>query len=150
MKKMLWLTAIAATTALSLAALSPTPASAADPYGTWLTGDKKGKVRIVNCDGAICGTLVWLQVPIDPDTGRPKTDKRNADASKRDRPLLGVAIVLGMKPSSATKWVGKVYNAEDGNTYSGSFALTGANTADLKGCVMGGLLCKTQIWTRTK
>jgi len=77
-------------------------------------------------------------------------DKRNADASKQSRPLLGIPIVLNMKPSSAPQsWEGDVYNAEDGKTYSGSFTLTGANTAQLKGCVLGGLICKAQTWTRS-
>jgi uncharacterized protein (DUF2147 family) len=126
-----------------------TPARAADPLGTWLTAEKDARVRIVNCGAAICGSLIWLKEPIDPDTGQPKTDKHNADASKQSRPLLGVAIVLSMKPGGTpNQWSGDVYNASDGRTYSGSFTLTGATTAELKGCVMGGLICKGQTWTR--
>ncbi|HEY1749257.1 MAG TPA: DUF2147 domain-containing protein [Xanthobacteraceae bacterium] len=131
--------------ALSLSA----QAFAADPMGTWLTGDKKGKVKIVNCGGSICGTLVWLAEPNDPETHQPKTDKHNTDASKQGRPLLGIPIVLSMKPNGGDVWQGQVYNAEDGGTYSGSFTMTGANSAALKGCVMGGLICKSQTWTRS-
>jgi uncharacterized protein (DUF2147 family) len=122
-------------------------ASAADAIGTWYTGDKEGQVRIVNCGGALCGTLIWLKEPNDPATGRPKTDKNNADASKQSRPLLGVPIVLGMKPSGPGQWTGDVYNASDGKTYSGSFTLTGPSSADLKGCVLS-VFCKSQTWTR--
>ena len=123
------------------------PARAADAFGTWLTSDKEGQVRIVNCGGALCGNLVWLKEPNDPATGRPKTDKHNADASKQSRPLLGVPVVLAMKPNGPGQWSGEVYNAEDGKTYSGSFTLTGPDTADLKGCVLS-ILCKSQTWTR--
>ena len=124
------------------------PALAADPLGTWYTADKDSQVRITNCGGALCGALVWLKEPNDPATGRPKTDKNNADASKQNRPLLGVQIVLGMKPSGTPdQWSGNVYNASDGKTYSGSFTMTGPNTAELKGCVMS-IICKTQTWTR--
>jgi uncharacterized protein (DUF2147 family) len=147
--KILRITATVVVSAIALASIFIAPASAADPFGTWLTGDKKGKVHIVNCSGGLCGTLVWLQEPIDPDTNQPKTDKHNADASKRSRPLLGVSIVISMKPSGGDKWEGQVYNAEDGSTYSGSFTMTSANSAELKGCVMGGLICKAQTWTRT-
>ncbi len=122
-------------------------AAAADALGTWYTGDKESQVRIVNCGGALCGNLVWLKEPNDPATGRPKTDKHNADASKQARPLLGVPIVLAMKPSGPGQWSGEVYNAEDGKTYGGSFTLTGPDTADLKGCVLS-ILCKSQTWTR--
>jgi uncharacterized protein (DUF2147 family) len=143
-------TALIVSAAVGLAPMLAAPAFAADPVGTWLTGDRKGKVRIVNCGGAICGTLVWMQEPLDPQTKKPKLDARNADASKQSRPLIGIPIVLSMKPSATPqKWDGDVYNAEDGKTYSGSFTLTGANTAELKGCVLGGLICKAQTWTRS-
>jgi len=141
--------------AVAFAALGMTltalgPAHAADPLGTWLTGDKKGKVHIVNCGGAICGNLVWLQEPIDPETNKPKLDKNNADASKKTRPLIGAPIVLSMKPNGdGSSWQGQVYNAEDGSTYSGSFTMTSATSAQLKGCVMGGLICKSSTWTKT-
>jgi uncharacterized protein (DUF2147 family) len=147
--KIVRITATMFVSAAAFALIFIAPALAADPFGTWLTGDKKGKVRIVNCSGALCGSLVWLQEPIDPDTNQPKTDKHNVDAGKRGRPLLGVPIVLDMKPNGANTWQGQVYNAEDGNTYTGSFTLTGANSAELKGCIMGGLICKAQTWTRT-
>ena len=135
-----------AAAALATASFSKT-ATAADALGTWYTGDKGSQVRIVNCGAALCGNLVWLKEPNDPATGRPKTDKNNADPSKQGRPLLGVPIVLGMKPSGAGQWSGEVYNASDGKTYSGSFTLTGPNSADLKGCVLS-ILCKSQTWTR--
>jgi uncharacterized protein (DUF2147 family) len=127
------------------------PASAADPLGTWYTQDRDSQVRIVNCSGALCGNLVWLKEPTEPATGKPKTDTNNADAGKRGRPLLGIPIVLSMRPSGTPdKWDGDVYNASDGKTYSGSFTMKGPDTAELKGCVLGGLFCKSQTWTRAK
>jgi len=125
------------------------PAMAGDPTGMWLTQGGKSRVRIANCGGALCGTIAWLNEPDDPETGRPKTDKRNADASRRNRPLIGVAIMLAMKPAGTPdKWAGQVYNAEDGKTYSGSMTLQNANALKLEGCALGGLICKGQTWTR--
>jgi len=125
-------------------------AFAADSSGTWLTETGTSRVRIANCGGALCGTITWLKVPNDPDTGKPKTDKNNADESKRSRPLIGVAIVLGMKPSGAEKWSGQVYNAQDGKTYSGNLVRAGVDSLKLEGCALGGLICKSQTWTRVK
>ena len=126
-------------------------AIAADPVGTWYTEDQESQVRITNCGGAICGSLVWLKEPNDPKTGKPKLDENNADPGKQNRPVLGIQIVLGMRPSGTPdKWDGSVYNAKDGKTYSGSFTMTGPNTAELKGCVLGGLICKSQTWSRAK
>lgn len=131
---------------MSLCALGP--ARAADPTGSWRTEGGKATVRIGKCGDALCGTIVALAEPNDPATGRPKTDKNNADASKRSRPIIGVPIVLGMKPNGADKWSGQVYNAEDGKTYSGHLTLTGAHSLKLEGCALGGMFCRAQTWTR--
>ena len=133
--------------AVALVALAG-PAIAADPAGVWLTQTGGSRIRIADCGGALCGTIVWLKEPNDPETGKPKTDKNNSDASKRSRPLIGVQIVLGMKPAGADKWSGQVYNAEDGKTYSGNLTYSGGNALELKGCALGGLVCKAQAWTK--
>jgi uncharacterized protein (DUF2147 family) len=122
-------------------------ALAADATGNWLTEGGKSRVKIADCGGALCGSIVWLKEPND-EGGKPKTDKNNPDAGKKTKPLIGVQIVLGMKPNGANKWAGQVYNAEDGKTYSGNITLTGDNALQLQGCALGGLLCKSQNWTR--
>ena len=136
--------------AAAMLALTGSEALAADPAGAWLTQTGGSRIRVADCGGALCGTIVWLKEPNDPDTGKPKTDKNNSDASKRDRALIGVQIVLGMKPAGADKWTGQVYNAEDGKTYSGNLTYAGGDTLQLQGCALGGLVCKSQTWTRAK
>jgi uncharacterized protein (DUF2147 family) len=123
------------------------PASA-DPVGTWLTEGGRSRVRVGPCGSALCGTVVWLKEPDDPDTGKPKVDKKNADASKRGRPLVGVAILLNAKPSGSNKWVGQVYNAEDGKTYDGTLTEVSPTSLKLEGCALAGFICKSQVWTR--
>ena len=139
-------TLVAATAFLLLAGLQS--ARADEPVGTWLTDGGKSRIKIADCGGALCGTIAWLKEPNDPETGKPKTDKNNSDAGKRGRPLIGVQIVLGMKPAGQGKWTGQVYNAEDGKTYSGNLTFTGGNSLQLQGCALGGLVCKGQTWTK--
>jgi uncharacterized protein (DUF2147 family) len=135
-------------TAIAFAVLGLTDAALADPIGTWLTENGRSRVRIADCGGALCGTVVWLKEPNDPETSKPKTDKNNADAGKRSRPLIGVQVMLGMRPNGPNKWSGQVYNAEDGKTYSGNLTEQGPNSVRLEGCALGGLVCKGQNWTR--
>ena len=120
----------------------------ADPAGMWLTENGRSRVRVAACGAALCGTVVGLAEPEDPQTGKPKLDKNNADAAKRTRPLIGVAILLGAKPAGANKWSGQVYNAEDGKTYDGTLTEVSPTSLKLEGCVLGGLICKSQQWTR--
>jgi uncharacterized protein (DUF2147 family) len=136
--------ALSAVAALAVAS----PALAADPHGIWLTEPGTSRIRIVDCGDALCGTIAWLKDPNDAETQKPRLDKFNADAGKRGRPLMGVTIVIGMKPAGTDKWSGQVYNAEDGKTYSGSVTMQGASALKLEGCALGGFLCKSQTWTR--
>lgn len=127
--------------AAGLAAASSTLSHAADAKGDWVRPNGASKIRISSCGNALCGNLIWLR--------EPRNDTQNPDASKRDRPLLGVRIVQSMKPTSKdNQWKGKVYNAEDGKTYTGFIELTSANKLKLEGCVMGGLICKGETWNR--
>src|SRR5262249_7258632 len=48
--------------------------AAADATGTWLTEDGKARIRIAACGPALCGTIISLKEPNDPQTNRPKTD----------------------------------------------------------------------------
>ncbi len=120
-------------------------AQAADPNGVWLTEDGAAKIKVAKCGASVCGSVVWLKEPNDT-SGKPKTDTNNVDASKRSRAIIGVPIVLSMKPDGADKWSGKIYNAEDGKTYDGSLTLAG-NTMKVRGCV--SVFCKTKTWTRS-
>jgi uncharacterized protein (DUF2147 family) len=139
--------ALPALTALALITTMP-PANAADPTGTWLTEAGTSRIKIADCGGALCGNIVWMKEPIDPETQKPRADKMNPDTARRTRPLMGVTIVIGMRPSGADKWSGQVYNAEDGKTYSGSITMVSAGALKLEGCALAGLICKAQTWTR--
>lgn len=127
--------------------LLATGAFAADAKGTWWTADKDSQVRITDCGSALCGSIVWLKEPNDPATGKPKTDKNNTEEAKKGRPLMGVQIVLGMKPAGSDKWQGDVYNAADGKTYSGSVTMMSPAKLKLEGC-FAKIFCKSQEWSR--
>lgn len=131
----------AAVLAVGLFAAGGKAAIAADAKGDWVRPNGASKIRITSCGSALCGKLIWLR--------EPRKDTQNPDATKRGRSLVGAQIVQSMKPTSKdNQWKGKVYNAEDGKTYSGYIQLVSANKLKLEGCVMGGLICKGETWTR--
>lgn len=113
--------------ALSLASVA---AIAADASGVWLRDTGASKVKIAACGAALCGHIVWLK---DAATSPAK---------------LGEKIFFDMKPDGDNYWAGSAYNPEDGKTYTGKMALSG-NTLTTKGCVFGGLVCKSVTWSRS-
>ena len=142
---------VAPITALLTALMSAwlVPAHAGDPTGLWINQERDTKIRLSRCGGeGLCGRVAWLGDPNDA-SGRPKTDRHNPDVAKRSRKLIGLPVLLGMRANGADKWSGRIYNADDGKTYVSYVTLASANTLNVQGCVLGGLLCKSMVWTRT-
>jgi uncharacterized protein (DUF2147 family) len=130
--------------ALSLALLAPLAAKATEATGEWLIEDGEARVRIAHCGADLCGNVAWIK------EGAPTVDVNNPDPSKRSRSLIGSAVLLGLKPSGEAQWTGSLYNAEDGRTYTGKLTIVDEHHIKVSGCVLGGLICQTQTWTRTK
>jgi len=83
-------------------------ALAANPEGNWISEDGGTKVHLSTCGGnRLCATLIWLDHPIDPATGKPKTDKLNPDPAKRSRALIGLQVVNSLTPSGPNSWSGR-------------------------------------------
>ena len=117
----------------------------ADPTGTWL--DKDGcTLHIHPCGGALCGTIATLKPAHDPETGQAWTDKKNVDPIRRSRPLLGLQVLIAMRPNGPNKWSGQLYNVENGKTYSGNLIELSPGTIRVEGCVLG--LCGGESLSR--
>jgi uncharacterized protein (DUF2147 family) len=149
------------------------------PEGIWLTKDGDSIVRIHPCSetqadaspapstpaasntaasnkaqtapaGApYCGTVVWLKEPVDAH-GKPKVDDLNSDPAKKNKPVIGLDILLGLT-AQTDHWTGQAYNPDDGKYYDITFKVK-TNTApndqaDLRGCVLK-ILCQTETFTR--
>lgn len=118
--------------------------------GTWLNGTKKGHVQIYKQGGTYFGKLVWLGQPNDT-AGKPRTDEKNTDASKRSRPLMNLIMMYNFKYDGDNVWSdGKIYNPEDGKEYNCKMTLQDPNTLMVRGYVGISLLGKTQTWIRIK
>jgi uncharacterized protein (DUF2147 family) len=117
-------------------------AAATDPVGEWMVTKGYARIRIENCGGALWGAVVWEQIP-------GGVDSKNPDATKRARPTLGLPVLLEMKPTGPNKWVGQIYNSEDGKTYDSNISLgSNPDVLQVRGCVLG-ILCGGEDWTRT-
>lgn len=117
------------------------PAAAADPTGEWLVEDGSARIRVEPCKGALWGIISWTKNP-------PGKDENNPDPEKRNRSVIGMPILLNMERSEPNRWDGEVYNAKNGRTYTAYISLVRKNVLRIDGCVLGGLLCGGQHWTR--
>jgi uncharacterized protein (DUF2147 family) len=119
----------------------------ASPVGLWLAKDG-AKIRITSCGQNLCGFIAQSSPIIDPETGRPLTDKNNIDPAKRNRPMVGVQTLISMRHVGPAKWTGQLYNDDDGKTYDGNLIEQGPSSIRIEGCWLG--LCGGDDLTRIK
>jgi len=114
-------------------------AQSSDPSGTYLSETGETRVRIAKCGSVLCGTIVAVQ--------GDARDVNNPDAAKRGRSLVGVQMISNIQPSG-DGFTGQLYNYKDGKTYNGKMSFAGGNAMQLSGCVLGGLICRSQTWKK--
>ena len=117
------------------------PALASDPTGDWRVADGVANIRVAECNGSMWGVVAWEKSPGGRDTNNP-------DVSKKNRPTLGMPILIDMKKKAGVdQWEGQVYNAKDGQSYSSTIKPVGSDQLEIQGCVLG-FLCGGETWTR--
>lgn len=109
--------------ACSLAAVS---AHAGSANGTWL---RSNGAHVFAFD---CGGGLGLKVVKSPEAHK-----------------VGKTIMCGAKPSGNNTWKGSLLNLDNNQKYSGTVSLSG-NSLSLSGCVLGGIICNSDTWTRLK
>ena len=97
----------------------------ASPLGQWVVRDKSARVLIQTCGPNLCGNLSWT-----------------ADGND-----VGQQILIAMKPDGA-RWTGTVVDIRNGRKYLAHIALQSDQALRLDGCVLGGLFCDGEVWTR--
>lgn len=104
-----------------------TPA-ASSPYGVWLRGDGNARVRIAPCGDDICATNLWIR-----------------DTSKGEN--VGDRLVLTVRKTRTGALAGTAYDPQRDRTYSMEMTVEG-KALRTRGCILGGLLCRSVSWSR--
>jgi uncharacterized protein (DUF2147 family) len=118
--------------------------------GIWMNGEGTAKIQIYKTSaGKYNGRIVWLKEPKDPDTGNPKVDTKNPDASKRSKAILGIVNMVGFDYKGGNKWEnGTIYDPKNGNTYNCSIEMKDDNTLNVRGSIPVVNIGRTDKWTR--
>ena len=132
---------LAAGAAIALATVAYAQ-TAEDAFGVWLNPENQSHTEFYKCGDGVCAKLVKV---VDGQ----KTDDKNPDPAKRNRPIVGLVIMEGAKKAGPNKWAGTVYIRAEGKSYSGTVTVKSKNELDLSGCV-AAIFCKTSTLTRVK
>jgi uncharacterized protein (DUF2147 family) len=114
--------------AAALFLLVTPPIALADiPQGDWLL-DGRVVVEIFDCGNKMCGRILWLKVPRDPQ-GQLDRDKNNPIPTLRNRQLCGLTILWNLQSTGPDRWEGGwFYNPDDGITYRVAAQLRSSDT----------------------
>lgn len=121
---------VAAALAAFAVSVAPMTASAAapDPSGVWMRGDGNARVRIGPCGSNICATNVWIK-----------------DSSGGEE--VGDRLVMTVSPKDGSTLSGKAFDAKRNMTYAIQITV-GASALTTRGCIVGGLVCKSVQWSK--
>ncbi|WP_447752338.1 DUF2147 domain-containing protein [Sphingopyxis fribergensis] len=129
--RLLVLTLLLALAGTAHAAPAPTP------FGLWQNPKGTIVVRTHGCGPLLCGDIVWAG---------PKAiaDARDAGVTA----LVGTELLSNYRASGAGRWTGQVYVPDQGRRFYSTIELKTSDSLRISGCILGGLICKHQEWTR--
>ena len=127
----------------------------ASPAGLWKTIDDETKkerslIRITEAGGVFTGKLEKL---LDPAVKADAVCDKCTD-DRKDKPLVGMTLIKGVKPSDGDKAMwdgGEIMDPNNGKTYK--VRLTpgdGGKTLAVRGYIGTPMLGRTQTWLRTE
>jgi uncharacterized protein (DUF2147 family) len=99
------------------------------PVGEWRVADGSATVNVRSCGSSLCGYV--------------------ATATSHQATTVGRQVFFNMKPREG-QWSGTIVNVIDGQRYAGRISLVGEATLKVEGCVMGGMFCGGQQWSRVR
>jgi len=118
--------------------------------GQWLTANNECIVEIYEEGDKLFGKFVWFKEPYD-EKGNLLKDTENPDPANRNRLLLGMTFMFGFKWDGKNKWTdGKIYNPQDGKTYSAQLSIKEPEKLHLRGYFAIPALGRTEEWIRYK
>lgn len=125
--------------ALAVFCLLPAmPAQAADPVmGSWINPHGTVTVTTGACQDRLCG---WVS---------HANAEALADAADAGVPhLVGTTLLQDYRPKGAGHWAGRVYVPDMGRTFYSTIEQQGPDALKISGCLLGGFLCRSQLWHR--
>ncbi len=136
------------------ASSAPAREVSAGVLGLWVDQEQAERQKlgiwIDKCGELLCGRIVWMKKPQSRDGGL-KRDRYNPDESLRERPICGLRILEGFKPVAQDIWGdGRIYNPNDGRTYSSTLTLQPDGKLEVRGFVLFSWLGKTVAWVRPR
>jgi uncharacterized protein (DUF2147 family) len=122
---------------LTLALATAQPAQQAPIEGLWKNPIGSAIIAVAPCGKVLCGKVVWASA------------RGQREVAKTTPNVVGTTVLTGVKPRGKG-WAGQLFIPDDNIHVSAKLQLLSATQLKLTGCALAGLICRSQIWTRTE
>lgn len=122
----------------SIASAGQSGAALEEVVGTWINPQGTVKVQTAACGQNLCGWVVWA-------SGEAIADARDSGVGR----LVGTELLRDYRDIGGHRYAGKVYVPDIGRSFASTIKQVDANRLTIRGCILGGLICKSQDWRRT-
>jgi len=117
-------------------------------FGKWRTiddetGKEKGIVEIFERNGKVFGRIIDI---LDIEHKHHKCVK--CEGEDKNKPILGLTIIKGMKKNGNEYEGGKVLDPKNGKLYQCKISLDGKDKLIVRGYIGISLLGRSQTWVR--
>lgn len=123
--------------AASLLLAAPATASAQALEGQWTNYKKNVVVKVERCGPAYCGRVVEASAKAKEKARRGGTPN-----------LIGTQILTGLKPIGEGRFRGRAFVPKRNIHATATVRQLSNDVMQVQGCVLGGLLCDNEKWTR--
>jgi uncharacterized protein (DUF2147 family) len=105
--------------------------------GRWINPGGSVIISIAPCNDTSCGRVEWA------------SEKAKADARKGGTdPLIGAELLKDIVPYGQGRWRARLFVPDLNTTSKAELRLLGRDLLKVRGCAVGRIICKSQVWTR--
>lgn len=123
--------------AFARAAARPAEADGTAIIGRWINPYGSVVVETQPCGERLCGRVSWA----NPEA---QQDARDSGLTS----LIGTQLLEDYRPTGSRQWRGRVYVPDLGHSFQSTIVMEDTATLRISGCILGGLICKSQRWRR--
>lgn len=106
-------------------------------YGVWQNPSGSVRMRIAPCGQQICGKVIYAN------------ERAKADAARGGNPdFIGVNLLRDFNRTGPGSWSGQVFVPDINRTVSGTLVKGSPRSITVRGCVLGRVGCRDQVWTK--
>ena len=107
--------------------------------GIWQNPDGTVSVRTEYCGKNLCGVVVSASAKAQADARRAGVDN-----------LVGEHLLQNFVRVDTTAWSGTAFVPDMNTHVAAHLTLIDPDHLKISGCELGGLVCKSQVWTKAK